>query len=65
VHLFGQCADMDPLLDLARQYSLHVIEDAAQAIGAEYPARTGVYKAGTLGNIGCLILFCIYLRQSP
>lgn len=57
VHLFGQCADMDPLLDLARQYNLHVIEDAAQAIGAEYPSRAGVAKAGTMGAIGCFSFF--------
>ncbi len=57
VHLFGQCADMDPLLDLARQYNLQVIEDAAQAIGAEYPARAGACKAGTLGDIGCFSFF--------
>lgn len=57
VHLFGQCADMDPLLDLARQHGLRVIEDAAQAIGAEYPARDGIFKAGTLGNIGCFSFF--------
>ncbi|MDD5678342.1 MAG: DegT/DnrJ/EryC1/StrS family aminotransferase [Kiritimatiellae bacterium] len=57
VHLFGQCADMNPLLDLARQYGLCVIEDAAQAIGAEYPARTGVSKAGAMGDIGCFSFF--------
>jgi len=57
VHLFGQCADMDPLMDLAKQHGLHVIEDAAQAIGAEYPARTGVHRAGTMGDIGCFSFF--------
>jgi len=57
VHLFGQCADMNPLLDLARKNGLRVIEDAAQAIGAEYPARTGVYKAGAMGDIGCFSFF--------
>ena len=57
VHLFGQCADMDPLMDLARQHSLHVIEDAAQAIGAEYPGRAGMCKAGARGDIGCFSFF--------
>ena len=56
-HLFGQCADMDPLLDLARQHGLRVIEDAAQVIGAEYPARQGAYKAGAMGDIGCFSFF--------
>lgn len=57
VHLYGQCADMDPLLDLARQYGLRIIEDAAQAIGAEYPAKTGARKAGAMGTIGCFSFF--------
>lgn len=57
VHLFGQCADMDPLLELARQHGLRVIEDAAQAIGAEYPARAGACKAGAMGDIGCFSFF--------
>ncbi|MBI2440036.1 MAG: DegT/DnrJ/EryC1/StrS family aminotransferase [Lentisphaerae bacterium] len=57
VHLFGQCADMAPLLDLARQYNLSVIEDAAQAIGTEYPAPSGAAKAGSLGAIGCFSFF--------
>ena len=49
VHLFGQCCDMDPILDLSRQYGLHVIEDACHAIGAEYHGR----KAGSMGLAGC------------
>ncbi|MBN1461911.1 MAG: DegT/DnrJ/EryC1/StrS family aminotransferase [Armatimonadetes bacterium] len=53
VHLFGQMADMDPLLDLAREHGLWVIEDAAQAIGAELEGR----RAGSLGQIGCLSFF--------
>jgi dTDP-4-amino-4,6-dideoxygalactose transaminase len=54
VHLYGQSADMDPLMALARQYGLKVIEDAAQAIGTEY--RPGV-RAGSIGDIGCFSFF--------
>jgi len=53
VHLYGLCADMDPLLDLARQRGTPVIEDAAQAIGAEYRGR----RAGSMGAIGCFSFF--------
>jgi dTDP-4-amino-4,6-dideoxygalactose transaminase len=53
VHLFGQCADMDPILEMARKHNLHVIEDAAQAIGATYKGRA----AGTMGTFGCLSFF--------
>jgi dTDP-4-amino-4,6-dideoxygalactose transaminase len=53
VHLFGQCADMDPILALARQHNLIVIEDAAQAIGAEYKGR----RAGSMGDFGCFSFF--------
>ena len=53
VHLFGQCADMDPIRDVASRYGLVVIEDAAQAIGASRAGR----KAGTLGDMGCLSFF--------
>jgi len=54
VHLFGQCADMEPILRLAEKYNLVVIEDAAQAIGSEYTLADGtVKKAGTIGYIGC------------
>jgi len=54
VHLFGQCADMEPILRLAEKYNLVVIEDAAQAIGSEYTLADGtVKKAGTIGHIGC------------
>ncbi|MGO9934432.1 MAG: DegT/DnrJ/EryC1/StrS family aminotransferase [Steroidobacteraceae bacterium] len=54
VHLYGQSADMDPLLALARQYRLKVIEDAAQAIGTEY--KNGA-RVGSLGDIGCFSFF--------
>jgi len=58
VHLFGQCADMEPLMDLARHHNLNVIEDAAQATGAEYRFSDGtVKKAGSMGIIGCTSFF--------
>lgn len=58
VHLFGQCADMEPLLEIARKHSLHLIEDYAQAFGAQYTFRDGkVMKAGTMGTIGCTSFF--------
>lgn len=53
VHLYGQCVDMDPILELAREHSIPVIEDAAQAIGATYRGR----KAGSMGTIGCFSFF--------
>ncbi len=54
VHLYGQSADMDPVMEIARKRGLIVIEDAAQAIGAEY--RNG-RRAGTMGQIGCYSFF--------
>src|ERR1700719_443812 len=53
VHLFGQPADMDPILEFARKHKLFVIEDAAQAHGAKYKGRT----AGTLGDAGCFSFY--------
>ena len=53
VHLYGQPADMDPILEIARRNGLVVIEDAAQAHGAKYKGRT----AGTLGDIGCFSFY--------
>lgn len=58
VHLFGQCCDMEPLLRLAAEYSLHVIEDNAQAIGAQYTFGDGhTAFSGTMGTIGCTSFF--------
>ncbi len=57
VHLYGQCADMDPILALARQCGLAVIEDAAQAIGSEYPSRRGLKRAGAMGTLGTLSFY--------
>ena len=53
VHLYGQCADMDPILKIAAENRLVVIEDAAQAIGATY----GKKPAGSLGDLGCFSFF--------
>ncbi len=58
VHLFGQCADMEPIMELAEKYGLFVIEDTAQAIGADYIFTNGSKKkAGTIGHIGCTSFF--------
>lgn len=53
VHLFGQTADMGPVNETARKHGLHVIEDAAQAIGAEYNGE----RAGSLGELGCFSFY--------
>jgi dTDP-4-amino-4,6-dideoxygalactose transaminase len=57
VHLFGSCCSMDALRDSAAQYGLAVIEDAAQAIGAEYLSRDGTSQAGTLGDAAFFSFF--------
>ncbi len=53
VHLYGQCADMDQILDIAKKYNLVVIEDAAQAIGSEFNGK----RAGSMGDFGCFSFF--------
>lgn len=58
VHLFGQCADMEAIMAIAREHNLFVVEDACQAIGAEYIFKNGTTKqAGTIGHIGCTSFF--------
>jgi UDP-2-acetamido-2-deoxy-ribo-hexuluronate aminotransferase len=58
VHLFGQCADMESIMAIAREHGLYVIEDTAQAIGAVYTFRDGTTKkAGTIGDIGTTSFF--------
>lgn len=58
VHLFGQCANMEEIMAIAKKHNLFVIEDAAQAIGAEYIFSDGTRKhAGTVGHIGCTSFF--------
>lgn len=58
VHLYGQCADMEPILAIAKKHSLYVIEDTAQALGARYTFSDGsVRSAGTMGDIGTTSFF--------
>jgi dTDP-4-amino-4,6-dideoxygalactose transaminase len=54
VHLFGQSADMESIMEVARKHNIYVVEDNAQAIGADYTYKNGSsQKAGTIGDIGC------------
>jgi dTDP-4-amino-4,6-dideoxygalactose transaminase len=58
VHLFGQCCDMEGIMALAKKHNLYVIEDNAQALGADFTFKNGqVQKAGTIGHIGCTSFF--------
>jgi len=57
VHLYGQCADLDPIFEITVKFGIPVIEDAAQAIGARYPSQLGIKKAGSLGLMGCYSFF--------
>ena len=57
VHLYGQCADMDPILEIARSRNIAVIEDAAQAVGARYEGADGLMRAGSMSNVGCFSFF--------
>ncbi len=58
VHLFGLCCDMDPVHAISERYNLEVIEDAAQAVGAEYlTGHMGLRKAGTMGEVGCFSFY--------
>ena len=56
-HLFGVCCDMNEMIAIAREHNLILIEDAAQAIGAEYPLANGAAKAGSIGDIGCFSFY--------
>jgi dTDP-4-amino-4,6-dideoxygalactose transaminase len=53
VHMYGQCADMNPLLEISQRHGLHLVEDAAQAIGAEDNGR----RAGSMGQVGCFSFY--------
>jgi UDP-2-acetamido-2-deoxy-ribo-hexuluronate aminotransferase len=58
VHLFGQSADMDAIMSIAKKHNLFVIEDACQTTGADFTSSTGkTQKAGTIGNVGCASFF--------
>lgn len=58
VHLFGQCANMEAIMDIAKAHNLYVIEDNAQAIGANYTYKNGKkVKAGTMGHVGATSFF--------
>ena len=57
VHLYGQAADMSAIANLADKYHLHIVEDAAQALGASYPMNHTWRKLGSLGHLGCFSFF--------
>jgi dTDP-4-amino-4,6-dideoxygalactose transaminase len=58
VHLFGQCADMEAIMEIAEKHNLYIIEDACQSIGADYIFKDGTRaKSGTIGHVGCTSFF--------
>ena len=58
VHLFGQTADMDAIMEIAKKHNLYVIEDACQSIGSDYQNAAGEWKkSGTIGHVGCTSFF--------
>lgn len=58
VHLFGQCANMDEIMQIAQEHGLYVVEDACQAIGSKYTFKDGVTRqAGAIGRLGCTSFF--------
>jgi UDP-2-acetamido-2-deoxy-ribo-hexuluronate aminotransferase len=58
VHLYGQCADMEPIMKIAEKHNLFVIEDLAQALGSDFTFSNGkIKRAGTMGIIGCTSFF--------
>ncbi|MEO8253348.1 MAG: DegT/DnrJ/EryC1/StrS family aminotransferase [Flavobacterium sp.] len=57
VHLFGRAANMEAIMELAKEHNLYVIEDNAQAIGADFSSNTAKYKVGTIGHIGATSFF--------
>mgnify|MGYP003290903911 CR=1 FL=1 len=58
VHLFGQCANMEAIMSIADEYGLYVVEDACQAIGAQYTFTDGITRqAATIGHVGCTSFF--------
>ncbi len=57
VHLYGQCVEMDAIMQIADSRGIAVVEDAAQAIGSSYPSSAGLKKAGSMGAFGCFSFF--------
>ena len=57
VHLFGTCCDMDAIIALSEEYGLTVVEDAAQVIGADYPSKEGVKKAGSIAEMSFISFY--------
>lgn len=57
IHLFGTCCDMDAIMTLAEQYGVTVVEDAAQVIGADYPSKNGVKKAGAIADLSFISFY--------